>query len=218
MNNRQALIGFTVLAVIFTFSTTARAEDLKSIKLPAPQTSGGMPLMQALNERKSMREFSSAELPPQALSDLLWATCGINRPGKGGRTAPTAKNMQEIDLYVVKAEGVYIYDPNENMLVPVFSGDIRAVTGEQPFVKDAPVNLVFVADLSKMSGMSPENQSFYAATDTGFMSENTYLFCASEGLNTVVRGWVNKPALEKAMKLRPDQKVILAQTVGYPRK
>ena len=218
MRKRYFIAVLVAVIMVFMYAQTVHAEDLKPIKLPAPQTEGGKPLMQALNERKSMREFSSAELSPQVLSDLLWATCGINRPGKGGRTAPTAKNMQEIDLYVVKAEGVYIYDPKENTLVPAFAGDIRAVTGGQPFVKDAAGDLVFVADLSKMGGMSAENQNFYAATDTGFMSENTYLFCASEGLNTVVRGWVDKPALEKAMKLRPDQKVVLAQTVGYPRR
>ncbi len=214
---KRVMASLLVAAVLFAFSA-AYAGELKPVKLPAPQTEGGKPLMQALNERKSMREFGSEELPPQMLSDLLWAAFGINRPEKGGRTAPTAKNLQEIDVYVVKAEGAYLYDAKENMLAPVLAGDVRAVTGEQPFVKDAPVNLVFVADYAKMGGMDDANQKFYAATDTGYISENVYLFCASAGLNTVVRGWVNRPALEKALKLRPDQKVILAQTVGYPRR
>jgi SagB-type dehydrogenase family enzyme len=218
MRKKQVVSGLVAVAVLFVFSAAVYAEELKPIKLPAPQTEGGKPLMQVLNERKSMREFSDKELSPQMLSDLLWAAFGINRPDKGGRTAPTAKNMQEIDVYVVKAEGVYIYDAKENVLVPVLAGDIRAVTGEQPFVKDAPVNLVFVADYAKTGGMDDANQKFYAATDTGFISENVYLYCASAGLNTVVRGWVNKPALEKVLKLRPDQKVVLAQTVGYPRR
>ena len=173
--------------------------------------------MEALKERKTSREFSSQELSVEVLSDLLWAACGINRPDSGGRTAPTARNMQEIDVYVAKAEGLYLYDPKANMLIPVLSGDIRAETGSQPFVKDAPVNLIYVADLSKMKGMPDETIDFYAATDTGFISQNVYLFCASAGLATVVRGWVDKPALEKAMKLGPNKKVILAQTVGYPK-
>ncbi len=218
MQKKQVVAGLLTVAVFFVFSMAVYAGELKPIKLPTPQTEGGKPLMQVLNERKSMREFGSEELPPQMLSDLLWAAFGINRPGKGGRTAPTAKNMQEIDVYVVKAEGAYIYDAKENMLAPVLAGDIRAVTGEQPFVKNAPINLVFVADYAKMGGMDDANQKFYAATDTGFISENVYLYCASAGLNTVVRGWVDKPALEQALKLRPDQKVILAQTVGYPRR
>jgi nitroreductase len=124
--------------------------------------------------------------------------------------------MQEIDLYVVKSEGAYLYDAKANILIPVLSGDIREFTGKQLFVKDAPVNIIFVADLSRMSGLSTQDADFYAATDTGFASENVYLYCASAGLATVVRGWVDKAGLAKAMKLRPDQRIVLAQTVGYP--
>ncbi|MDD5681134.1 MAG: SagB/ThcOx family dehydrogenase [Candidatus Omnitrophica bacterium] len=207
----------SITVILFVYSTAIYAEDIKPVKLLSPQTDGGKPLMLALKERKSMREFASRELAPQALSDLLWAACGINRPDSGGRTAPTAKNMQEIDLYVVKAEGVYLYDARSNVLMPVLAGDMRALTGKQPFVKDAPVNLIFVADLSKMGGISVQDADFYAATDTGFISENVYLYCASTGLATVVRGWVDKAGLAKAMKLRPDQKIVLAQTVGYPK-
>jgi nitroreductase len=206
----------SVMTAILIYSAALYAEDIKPISLPNPQTFGGKPLMQALKERKSMRSFSAKELPLQAMSDMLWAARGINRPDTGGLTAPTAKNRQEIDVYVVKAEGVYLYDAKANMLAPVLTGDIRAVTGSQPFVKDAPVNLVFVADLLKMDGMDAALADFYAATDTGYISQNVYLYCASVGLATVVRGWVDKPALEKAMRLRSDQKVILAQTVGYP--
>ena len=174
--------------------------------------------MQALSNRKTMREFSSTELPLQVISDMLWAARGINRPNSGNLTAPTAMNMQEIDVYVAKADGLYLFNAKENTLIPVLSEDIRAITGRQPFVKDAPVNLIFVADMSKMSKLSLENANFYAATDTGFISQNVYLFCASSGLATVVRGNVDKPVLAKAMKLRADQKIILAQTVGYPKK
>ncbi len=186
------------------------------VQLPAPQTVGGMPLMQALKERHTSREFSTKELPDQTLSNLLWAACGVNRPD-GKRTAPTAMNLQEIDVYVAMAKGLYLYDAKANTLVPVLAEDIRAKTGGQPFVKDAPVNLVYVADYAKMTRASAEDKVLYSATDTGFISQNVYLFCASEGLATVVRGYVDRSALAEAMKLRPDQKIILAQTVGYPK-
>jgi nitroreductase len=196
---------------------SAGAVELKPIQLPKPQTDGGKPLMQALKDRKSSREYSAEKLPPQVLSNMLWAACGINRPD-GKRTAPTAVNWQEIDVYVATAEGLYLYDAKENSLKPILAGDIRAATGPQPFVKDAPVNLVFVADYSKMGNAPASQKDFYAATDTGFISQNVYLYCASEGMATVVRGYVDKPTLAGVMKLRPDQKVILAQSVGYPKK
>ena len=193
------------------------AQELKPILLPKPQTDGGKPLMQALKDRKTSREFSTEKLPPQILSNMLWAACGINRPD-GKRTAPTAMNKQEIDVYVAMAEGLYLYDANAHILLPVLAEDIRAAMGKQPFVKDAPVNLVFVADFSKMGNAPDEQKQFYAGTDTGYVSQNVYLYCASEGLATVVRGSVDKPALALAMKLPDNKKIILAQTVGYPRK
>jgi SagB-type dehydrogenase family enzyme len=190
----------------------------KAIGLLKPQMDGGKPLMQALKERKTSREFSSEKLPLQTLSNMLWAANGINRPDSKKHTAPTAMNCQEIDIYVALADGLYLYDANSNTLQPVLAEDIRAATGPQPFVKDAPVNLVFVSDYSKIRRGSDEDKAFYSATDTGFISQNVYLYCASEGLATVVRGYVDKPALTKVMKLRDNQKIILAQTVGYPKK
>ncbi len=203
--------------MLFSFTLPAPALDDGRIELPPPQTDGGMPLMQALKKRCSRREFSTKELSLQTLSDLLWAAAGVNRPDTGGRTAPTAMNRQEIDIYVALKDGLFLYDAGNHVLLPVLPDDIRAVTGEQAFVKDAPVNLIFVADHQKMEGMTGEQKDFYAATDTGYISENVYLFCASAGLATVVRGWFNKLTLTKAMKLRPSQTIILAQTVGYPR-
>jgi nitroreductase len=210
------VICFTVI-ILLICSVTTYAQDIKPIKLLAVQMESGKPLMQALKDRKTMREFSSKELPLEVISDMLWAACGINRPDSGHRTAPSAMNMQEIDIYVVKAEGLYLFDAKENILVPVVAEDLRSLTGKQPFAKDAPINLIYVADLAKMSKLSAGDIDFYSATDTGFISENVYLFCASGGLATVVRGSIDKPALAKTMKLRPDQKIILAQTIGYPR-
>ena len=214
MTGKKVLI--TASLILFIWSIMAYAEDKNTIKLLPPQTDGGKPLMQALKDRKSMRAFAPKELPLQILSNLLWAACGINRPDSGGLTAPTAKNMQEIDVYVVRQEGVYLYDAKANALIEVLAGDIRELTGKQGFVKDAPINLVYVSDLSRMGGQAAKDADFYAATDTGFISENVYLYCSSAGLATVVRAWLDKAELAKTMKLKPGQRVVLAQTVGYP--
>jgi SagB-type dehydrogenase family enzyme len=195
----------------------ANSAVIMNIYLPKPVTEGGKPLMQVLKERKSTREFSSEKLSLQTLSNLLWAANGVNRTD-GRRTAPTAMNKQEIDVYVAMANGLFLYDAKENKLIAVLAKDIREATGKQPFVKGAPVNLLFVADYDKMGGMSNDQKDFYAATDTGYVSQNVYLFCASEGLATVVRGWVDRDACKTVMNLRSEQKVILAQTVGYPKK
>jgi len=205
---------FIFLIFLAIQASSVYAEELKAITLPAPQTGIDNPLMQILKERKSERAFSSREIPLQVLSDMLWAANGINRPESSKRTAPSARNMQEIDIYVAKSDGLYVYDATSNMLLPVISKDIRGLTGLQEFVKEAPLNLIYVADYSKMGDM--QDKDFYATTDTGFISQNVYLYCASEELATVVRGLIDKPTLRKAMKLRPDQKIILTQTVGYP--
>jgi nitroreductase len=123
-----------------------------------------------------------------------------------------------MDIYVAMADGLYLYDAKAHLLKPVLADDIRALTGRQAFVKEAPVNLIYVADLSKMTRAAPEDRDFYAAAHTGFISQNVYLFCASEGLATVIRASIDRPALAKAMGLRRDQKITLAQTVGYPKK
>ncbi|MDD5552781.1 MAG: SagB/ThcOx family dehydrogenase [Candidatus Omnitrophica bacterium] len=201
------------LALILSSSAVFAQEP---IKLPNPQSASGKPLMQALKERRSSREFAAEDLPLQVISELLWAACGINRPESAGRTAPTAMNMQEIDVYIATRDGAFLFDAKNHTLIPVVSEDIREATGKQPFVKDAPVNLIYVADKAKM-GKTGENADFYAGVDTGFISQNVYLYCASQGLATVVRGMFDAPALAKALKLRPDQKIILSQTVGYPK-
>jgi SagB-type dehydrogenase family enzyme len=197
---------------------SAQAQELKEIKLPSPQLEAGRPLMQVLKDRQSSRAFSAEKLPLQVLSNLLWAADGVNRPDSKKRTAPSAVNWQNIDIYVALAEGLYLYDPLEHSLKPILGQDIRPLTGGQEFVKDVPLNLVYVADFSKITRGTDEDKNFYSAAHTGFISQNVYLYCASEGLATVVRGMVDKEALAKALKLRPDQKVMLAQSVGYPKK
>jgi len=204
---------FLPIFVLLTF-----AEELKPIQLLKPQVDKGRPLMQVLKDRSSSRSFSKEKLPMQVLSNLLWAGFGVNRTDTGKRTAPSAMNRQEIDIYVATADGLYLYDAKAHVLNPILSEDIRAMTGTQEYVKDAAINLIYVADYSKMGTSTKEDKDIYSAADTGFISENVYLYCASEGLATVVRGSIDRQALAKVMKLRPDQKIILAQSVGYPKK
>lgn len=217
MNMKSFLVASIVLTLMHISPTTIYTQEIKSIQLLKPQMDGGRPLMQVLKDRRSMRAFSTEKLPMQVLSNMLWAACGVNRPNSGKRTAPSAMNMQEIDIYVATADGLYLFDAKAHMLKPVLAEDIRAMTGTQSFVQEAPVNLIYVADLSRMRLLS-DSKDFYSAANTGFISQNVYLYCASEGLATVVRGLVDRPALAKVMKLRRDQKVILVQSVGYPKK
>lgn len=193
------------------------AQELQPIRLLPPQTDIGRPLMQVLKSRSTAREFSADPLPAQLLSNLLWAAFGINRPDSGKRTAPSARNWQETDIYVATAGGLYVYDARAHQLNPILREDVRAQTGTQSYVKDAPLNLVYVADLAKTGGDSTD-RDLYVGADTGFIAQNVYLFCASEGLAVVVRGSVDRAALSRLMRLRPTQKITLAQTVGYPGK
>ena len=205
----------TLIIFLIFIIVRSSAQDLKPIQLPAPQKEIGKPLMQALSMRQSSRSFDSKPLPLQEISNLLWAADGVNRPEAGKRTAPSAMNWQEVDLYVAIAEGVFLYDATANVLKPVAGKDLRSATGTQGFVAGAPLNLVYVADLSRVSKGSDEDRNLYTAADAGFIAENVYLYCASQGLAAVVRGSVDRTALAAAFKLRPDQKIILAQTVGY---
>jgi SagB-type dehydrogenase family enzyme len=207
-----------LLLVLGLSPILAAAQELRPLELPKPQTDGGRPLMQVLRDRHSTREFKPDKLPLQVLSNLLWAASGINRPETGKRTAPSAMNWQEVDIYVALPEGLYVYDAKAHRLMPTLAEDVRAATGGQDFVKGAPLNLVYVADLARTKDAGAEEKNFYTTIDVGFIGQNVYLFCASEGLATVVRGTVDRPALAKLMKLRPEQKIIVAQTVGYPKK
>ena len=217
MKQKAALIMSMVMIQLLISPVKIIGQDLAPIQLPEPQMDGGRPLMQVFRDRQSSRSYSPKMLPDQLLSNLLWAAFGINRPDKGLRTAPSAVNWQEIDIYVAMADGLYLFDAKEHTLKPVLAEDIRALTGTQAFVREAPVNLVFVADFSKMGRAEEADKAFCSAADTGFISQNVYLYCASEGLATVVRGLVDREALASKMGLRPDQRIILAQSVGFPK-
>ena len=214
MKTKLFHFNWSVLLFIFMFSSSLYAQDLKSVQLLEPQLSTGKPLMQVLQERQSLRSYSSKKLPLQVLSNLLWAAWGVNRPESGKRTAPSAANFQEIDIYVALEEGLYLYNAHDHILMPVMPKDIRAETGLQDFVKDVPVNLIFVADYARMR-KTTEGNLMLSAVNTGYISQNVYLFCASEGLATVARGMVDRESLAKLMNLRPDQKVTFTQSVGY---
>jgi nitroreductase len=211
-------IALLALAALFIAPPLASTQEPKAVQLLPPDLSGGRPLMQALRDRASSRAFSPERLPLRVLSNLLWAAFGINRAESGGRTAPSASNSQETDIYVVMSDGAFLYDAKANLLKTIVTDDIRTLTGRQDFVKDAPVNLIFVSDLSRMARAAPADRDFYAAAHAGFISENVYLFCASEGLMTVVRASIDRPALARALRLRPEQKITLAQSVGYPKR
>lgn len=187
------------------------------IALPEPATAGGMPLLTALACRHSTREFATDSLPLALLSDLLWAANGVNRPESGKRTAATARNWQNLEVYAVTATGVFRYDPGAHALVAVKAGDQRAATGGQPFVGVAPLNLVYVSDLAQMPGVATETDGrFYDGVHAGIVAQNVYLFAASAQLATVVRAMVDRIALAGVLGLPESQRVIMAQTVGYP--
>jgi len=194
----------------------AKGEGAQTIELPPPQKEGGAPLMDALSLRRSAREFSPCELSLQTLSDLLWAAYGVNRPD-GGRTAPSALNAQEVDVYVALPSGAYIYDAAANMLQLVAGHDLRGVTGYQDFVDEAPLDLVFVADYTRMALIPARQRESYASAAAGAISQNVYLFCASSELATVIRAWIDREAIADALGLSHDQQVLLSRTVGYPK-
>ncbi len=180
-----------------------------AIELPKPQMQGGKPLMEVLKNRKSSREFKGDKLSPQVLSNLLWAAFGVNRPD-GKRTAPSAHNWREIDIYVAVADGTYLYNAEANRLDLISATDIRSLAGSQSFVTTAPLNLIYVAD-TKKTGQIPIEHS---AASAGAIGQNVYLFCASEGLASVFRASFNASELTKELKLRAEQKLLYAQTVG----
>jgi SagB-type dehydrogenase family enzyme len=187
------------------------------VTLPAPVTGGGMPVMQALALRRSRREFSSRPISEQELSNLLWAAFGVNRAADRGRTAPTAMGAQEIDVYVTMAGGVYIYEPFAHTLSLIVPADARNVTGYQDFVDEAPIDLVFVADHAHLGALPASDRMTYSAVATGAIVQNVYLYCASAGLATVARGWLDRKAIADALLLGDSEHVIVAQSVGYPR-
>jgi nitroreductase len=219
MKNKLLFCFFIALLYASIASDVIIGQD---IALPAPDKTGGKPLMQALNERQSIRTFTKGNLTQQQLSDLLWAGWGINRADQKKRTAPSARNVQEIDVYVALPSGLYLYVAESNMLKLINNKDLRKLCGTQDFVAEAALNLVFVADMGKLGkkegDVIKESDLFSSYANTGFIAQNVYLYCASENLGCVIRGMVPKDKLAPEMGLRSNQVIILSQTVGVPQK
>ena len=216
MMTRRAANAGLVTSAILTAVPSLAATGSAVLELPPPRTQGGKPLIEALKLRRSIREYSNRPLPLQVLSDLLWAAFGINRPS-GDRTAPYWRHIMVIDVYTAMADGVWLYEPKRHVMLAHLRADIRAQTGLQDFVANAPLNLVYVAHGERMQDISANERRLYASVDTGFIGQNVYLFCASEGLATVFRGAVDYEKLNRTMQLEKDQFVTFAQTMGYPR-
>jgi len=209
-------IKFSLVITIICLVSVKLLGQSRDIALPAPETQGGMSLMQALQNRSSCRSFSEKNLDLQVLSNLLWAAYGINRPESGKRTAPSSHNIQEFSIYVFLADGVYLYDAKSNTLILIIEGDYHKYAGTQDYVQDAAVNLVYVADYSKMTKIEKqEDKDMTASIDAGFICQNVYLYCASVDLGCVVRASINKPELAELLKLTDNLKIIIAQSVGY---
>ena len=194
----------------------ATGDSAPAIALPAPERHGGVPLMEALAQRHSTREFSPEPLSLPLLSGLLWAAYGVNRKD-GGRTAPSALNAQEIDVFVALPSGAYRYDAAAHELRLVATSDLRRVTGYQDFVDEAPMDLVYVADHARMHLVPVGQRESYASVAAGAIAQNVYLFAAGNGLATVLRAWIDRTAMADALGLTHDQQVLLSQTVGYPK-
>ena len=206
---------FTLAAFLCAFSI--QAQELKVIKLNAPDKTRGAAIMKALNDRQSVREYATDKIRPQDLSDLFWAANGINRPD-GRRTAPSCRNFQDVEIYAVLPEGVYIYDAQEHALNPVSAGDYRsAVAAGQDFAKEAPLSIVLVADMTKYGDMS-ENSKLMAAIDVGIVCQNINVACAGLGLATVPRGSMDQATLNTALKLKDNHLLLMNNPVGYPKK
>lgn len=204
-----------ILGLVVTLNLSAQ-----DIKLPEPNKTGGKPLMDALNDRESAREFSDKDLSLQQLSNLLWAAWGINRPETQKRTAPSSRNVQEIDVYVVLKSGLFLYSAADNNLKQIHNKDIRKLSGTQEYVATAPVNLIYVADMGKLGKKEGDKINdadlFAPYANSGFISQNVYLWCSSENMSCVIRAMIDRPELAPEMKLRSNQVIILGQTVGFP--
>ena len=213
---RDANLAILSSAVLAAVPGLAMAQTPPPLELPAPRASGGKPLIDALKQRRSTREYADRPLPAQLLSDLLWAAFGVNRPASGDRTAPSWRHAVEIGIYVTTADGVWRFEPQGHRLKPLLRGDIRAQTGVQDFVRIAAVNLVYVADGSRMRNASEDDKRLWAYTDTGFIGQNVYLYCASEGLASVFRGSLDRESLARTLQLERHEFITCAQSVGYP--
>lgn len=231
MNTRHRLTTLTLFVAILAAApllaqepsaqpappVAAQPAPPETIALDPPRLDAGLPIMQALKNRHSGKEFADTKLTKQQLSEVLWAADGVNRED-GHRTAPSAMSKYPIDIYAVLEEGIYLYNPAKHELTPVAQGDFRKQSATQDYAHTAPLNLVYVADFEKFSGVrdtSPEKMTEWACMESGAQAQNVYLYCASEGLASVFRVSIDKEQFGKAINVRPSQSIIAAQTVGH---
>ena len=201
-----------LLTIILITSNITMAQ--KTIKLPPVDKAMPVTLMQALDQRHTGRDYKDQEISIEHLSNLLWCANGVNRED-GKRTAPSARNCQEIDIYALTAEGIYLYLPEKHMLEQVKAGDFRAQIGMQPFTHTAPLLLVYVANYDRMKDMDDNARNLYGATDCGNVCQNVYLYCAAAGLETVELGSIHRDTFTELVPIHG--KVILGQAVGMPK-
>jgi len=206
-----------IILITVAFLSSSLFAQQKVVELPAPEKEGGKPLMEALNERHSARAFANKKMPEQTLSNLLWAAYGINREEAGKHTTPTSKNVQDMQVYITTQDGAYLYLPKQNAIKKVVDEDIRASMGEQEFTANAALNLIYVSDFSQYEGGDEITKKITASAHCGFIGQNVYLFCASEGLNSVFRAWIDKDLIHEKLQLGENQHVIYTHTVGYPK-
>ena len=216
---KKSFLSLTGIVLLLYYTMPLAAQD---IVLPAPDKTGGKPLMQTLDERQTSRSFATDDLSLQQLSDLFWAAWGYNRPSEKKRTAPSSRNVQEIDVYAALRSGLYLYDADKHILKQIHNRDIRSLTGTQDFVGTAALNLIYVADMAKFGKKEgdeiKDSELLSPYVNTGFIAQNVYLYCASANLGCVVRGMVPKDILAPEMGLRSNQRIILGHTVGVPAK
>lgn len=217
ITRREANVALLSTLAVASLPQLAAAQA-QAMDLPPPKTQGGMPLMEALKARHSTRAYVDKPLPPQVLSNLLWAAWGINRPNSGLRTAPSSHSIMDIDLYLAMANGVWIYDPKGHRLLPHMPDDVRGeTTTGQDYVKSASLNIIYVSDAARVGKVSDADRMLAGVADSAVIAENVYLFCASEGLGAVLRSSVPGARLAKRLTLSPTQAIYIAQTVGYPK-
>jgi len=216
MQKFEKIVITVVIITIFSFLTSFAAEG--NIKLSAPDKKGGKPLMTVLSDRKSGRNYvAGKQLTQNQLSNLLWAAQGVNRPD-GRLTSPTARNWQEIDLYAVMESGTYLYNREKHSLDLKSKEDLRKYAAKQEFAQKAPLILVYVVNYGKMTGADEESKKRFSSVDCGFIGQNIYLYCASEGLSTVFLGMVDTKGMGRVLKLDHNFEVLFSQTIGVPAK
>lgn len=218
MTTRRATsLGILSAAAVALAPGLAPAQAAAPLILPPPRADFGKSLAQALKLRRSTRDFDPRPLPPQVISELLWCAYGVNRPATGDRTAPSWRHARETDIFAAMADGVWRYDALAHRLMPHLAADLRGQTGVQDFVGSAPIDLVYVSNADHLTGVSSEEQHRVASADVGFIGQNVYLYCASEGLACVFRGSLDQDHLARSLGLGKTQFITFAQTVGYPK-